>query len=128
MGLTVTQLSFDFGGSNPSPPTRTQCGSSSVDRASAFQAEGRGFEPRLPLKNSVDRFLSALFLFYGVMASEGWEIDLGCVLQSLRLSTDNEQNLCNLAHCVVMEASHPHLAASGKVGLNECRKLSKLAS
>ena len=26
------------------------CGSSSVDRASAFQAEGRGFEPRLPLK------------------------------------------------------------------------------
>ena len=31
MGLTVTQLSFDFGGSNP------------------FQAEGRGFESRLPL-------------------------------------------------------------------------------
>lgn len=28
------------------------CGSSSVDRASAFQAEGRGFEPRLPLKMS----------------------------------------------------------------------------
>ena len=26
------------------------CGSSSVDRASAFQAEGREFEPRLPLK------------------------------------------------------------------------------
>ena len=25
------------------------CGSSSVDRALAFQAEGRGFEPRLPL-------------------------------------------------------------------------------
>ena len=22
MGLTVTQLSFDFGGSNPSPPTQ----------------------------------------------------------------------------------------------------------
>ena len=48
MGLTVTQLSFDFGGSNPSPPTPI-CGSSSVDRASAFQAEGREFEPRLPL-------------------------------------------------------------------------------
>ena len=48
MGLTVTQLSFDFGGSNPSPPT-PNCGSSSVDRASAFQAEGREFEPRLPL-------------------------------------------------------------------------------
>ena len=69
MGLTVTQLSFDFGGSNPSLPTnvsskanlrnfceakisyfRRKCGSSSVDRALAFQAEGRGFEPRLPLQ------------------------------------------------------------------------------
>ncbi len=84
MGLTVTQLSFDFGGSNPSLPTNESsisdkrnfcgkreqkqnlfwlcrvkqksrkilkkfCGSSSVDRALAFQAEGRGFEPRLPL-------------------------------------------------------------------------------
>ena len=27
-------------------------GSSSVDRASAFQAEGREFEPRLPLKQT----------------------------------------------------------------------------
>ena len=26
-----------------------KCGSSSVDRAIAFQAVGRGFEPRLPL-------------------------------------------------------------------------------
>ena len=26
------------------------CGSSSVDRALAFQAKGREFEPRLPLK------------------------------------------------------------------------------
>ena len=38
------------------------CGSSSVGRASAFQAEGRGFEPRLPLKlrqcsSGVERFL-----------------------------------------------------------------------
>ena len=56
LGLTVTQLSFDFGGSNPSLPTifcylvtKNNCGSSSVDRALAFQAEGRGFEPRLPL-------------------------------------------------------------------------------
>ena len=58
LGLTVTQLSFDFGGSNPSLPTMSLlavvrdceiCGSSSVDRALAFQAEGRGFEPRLPL-------------------------------------------------------------------------------
>ncbi len=58
MGLTVTQLSFDFGGSNPSLPTNGSsnkfCGSSSVDRALAFQAEGRGFEPRLPLlKNQI---------------------------------------------------------------------------
>ncbi len=30
--------------------TKLDRGSSSVDRASAFQAEGRGFEPRLPLK------------------------------------------------------------------------------
>ena len=38
------------------------CGSSSVGRASAFQAEGRGFEPRLPLQlrqcsSGVERFL-----------------------------------------------------------------------
>ncbi len=47
MGQTVNLLAYAFGGSNPSSPT--QCGSSSVDRASAFQAEGREFEPRLPL-------------------------------------------------------------------------------
>ena len=39
MGLTVTQLSFDFGGSNPSLPTF--CRNSSGDRALAFQAGGR---------------------------------------------------------------------------------------
>jgi hypothetical protein len=33
------------------------CGSSSAGRATAFQAVGRGFEPRLPL-----------FLFTGIMA------------------------------------------------------------
>ena len=49
------------------------------------------------------------------------------VVQSLRLSMDNEQNLCNLAHCYFFQ-SLPHLAASVKVGLNEYRKLSKLAS
>ncbi len=52
MGLTVTQLAYAFGGSNPSLPTlfrHQECGSSSVDRALAFQAKGRGFEPRLPL-------------------------------------------------------------------------------
>ena len=50
MGQTVNLLSFDFGGSNPSPPTSVEfCGNSSVDRAIAFQAGGRGFEPRFPL-------------------------------------------------------------------------------
>ena len=51
MGQTVNLLSFDFGGSNPSPPTLRQrfCGNSSVDRALAFQAGGRGFESRFPL-------------------------------------------------------------------------------
>ena len=46
LGQTVNLLSYDFLGSNPSSPT---CGSSSVGRAAAFQAAGRGFEPRLPL-------------------------------------------------------------------------------
>ncbi len=51
MGQTVNLLSFDFGGSNPSAPTsRDARGNSSVDRALAFQAGGRGFEPRFPLK------------------------------------------------------------------------------
>ena len=55
MGQTVNLLAHAFGGSNPSPPTakegkpRSHCGSSSVDRALAFQAGGRAFEPRLPL-------------------------------------------------------------------------------
>ena len=56
MGQTVNLLAYAFGGSNPSLPTFLRlerslvfCGSSSVDRALAFQAEGRGFEPRLPL-------------------------------------------------------------------------------
>ena len=59
MGQTVNLLVFTFGGSNPSLPTKKSrvkrflqaalCGSSSVDRALAFQAKGREFEPRLPL-------------------------------------------------------------------------------
>ena len=61
MGLTVTQLAYAFGGSNPSLPTSSylliaevaQSGSSSVDRALAFQAEGRGFESRLPLDKRI---------------------------------------------------------------------------
>ena len=62
MGQTVNLLSFDFGGSNPSLPTKN-CGSSSVDRALAFQAEGRGFEPRLPLSRRGKSKGFPLFLF-----------------------------------------------------------------
>ena len=61
MGQTVNLLAYAFGGSNPSLPT-TSCGSSSVDRALAFQAEGRGFEPRLPLYRKSDSFLSDFLL------------------------------------------------------------------
>lgn len=45
---------------------KNPCGSSSVGRASASQAEGHGFESRLPLKETQEftlcRFLSFLFL------------------------------------------------------------------
>ena len=66
MGQTVNLLAYAFGGSNPSSPTISSlnyCGSSSVDRASAFQAEGREFEPRLPLKISKEiwRFFCTKF-------------------------------------------------------------------
>ena len=64
MGQTVNLLSFDFGGSNPSLPTKN-CGSSSVDRALAFQAEGRGFEPRLPLTIFYCCYSSAVEHFLG---------------------------------------------------------------
>ena len=47
MGRAVNPLRKRFGGSNPSLPTL--CGNSSVGRASAFQAVGRGFESRFPL-------------------------------------------------------------------------------
>ncbi len=62
LGQTVNLLAYAFVGSNPALPTFFICGSSSVGRASAFQAEGRGFEPRLPLivsqcSSEVERFL-----------------------------------------------------------------------
>ncbi len=44
-----------YGGSNPPLATTVLSGSSSVGGASAFQAEGRGFEPRLPLQKEVSR-------------------------------------------------------------------------
>ena len=42
------------------------CGSSSVDRALAFQAGGRGFEPRLPLtrKQRSNLLVASFFLLY----------------------------------------------------------------
>ncbi len=45
------------------PPERGQehCGSSSVDRASAFQAEGREFEPRLPLEKIIAENSAMIF-------------------------------------------------------------------
>ena len=49
-GADCKSAGYAFGGSNPSPPTSLYlCGNSSVDRALAFQAGGRGFEPRFPL-------------------------------------------------------------------------------
>ena len=81
MGQTVNLLAYAFGGSNPSLPTTDRsglqksfktrmvrsdavyfCGSSSVDRALAFQAKGREFEPRLPLSL---RHLQCTFLSKG---------------------------------------------------------------
>ena len=50
------------------------------------------------------------------------------VLQSLQLSKDNEQSHIRLSSLCGGVCICPHLAASGKVGLTECRKLSKLAS
>ena len=62
MGQTVNLLAYAFGGSNPSLPT-ISCGSSSVDRALAFQAEGRGFEPRLPLSENQIVFVRVYLIF-----------------------------------------------------------------
>jgi hypothetical protein len=47
MGRAVNPQRQRFGGSNPSLPISS--GNSSVGRASAFQAVGRGFESRFPL-------------------------------------------------------------------------------
>ena len=64
LGQTVNLLVYAFVGSNPAFPTlkKNLSGSSSVGRALAFQAEGRGFESRLPLKvclcsSGVEHFL-----------------------------------------------------------------------
>ena len=46
-GADCNSADIVFVGSNPALPT--YCGNSSVDRALAFQAGGRGFESRFPL-------------------------------------------------------------------------------
>ena len=50
-GADCKSVVYDFVGSNPTPPTlyESKCGCSSAGRATAFQAVGRGFEPRHPL-------------------------------------------------------------------------------
>ena len=48
-GADCKSVGIAYDGSNPSPST-SGCGNSSVGRALAFQANGRGFESRLPLK------------------------------------------------------------------------------
>src|SRR6185503_6527905 len=53
-GTDCKSVGIAFGGSNPPPSTifllgNRLSGNSSVARASAFQAEGRGFESRFPL-------------------------------------------------------------------------------
>ena len=95
LGQTVNLLAYAFVGSNPALPTfflELNCGSSSVGRASAFQAEGRGFEPRLPLfsqcSSGVERFLgkeevmssnlitgSIFTLNFNIMAKETFKRD-----------------------------------------------------
>ena len=67
LGRAVNPLSFDFGGSNPPLSTSQQpgrgrtcinkfcAGVAQLARASAFQAEGREFESRLPLQEGWDR-------------------------------------------------------------------------
>ena len=46
-----------------------KCGSSSDGRASAFQAEGRGFDPRFPLQCNRNIFFLAEFYRYSASLS-----------------------------------------------------------
>ncbi len=87
MGQTVNLLAYAFGGSNPSLPTILfySCGNSSVDRALAFQAGGRGFEPRFPLNFLVCCYSSAVEHFLGkeeVVSSSLTNSSLICEEQS----------------------------------------------
>ena len=57
MHQTVNLTAQAYGGSNPSIP-RKHAGVAQLARASAFQAEGRGFESRFPLFAQVAQGLS----------------------------------------------------------------------
>ncbi len=46
---TVNLPAYAYVGSNPALPILNAAGVAQLARASAFQAEGRGFDPRLPL-------------------------------------------------------------------------------
>jgi hypothetical protein len=56
-GADCKSVAEGFRGSNPLLPTRgaVKCGNSSMARASAFQAEGCGFESRFPLQRICPR-------------------------------------------------------------------------
>ena len=56
-GADCKSAANGFRGSNPLLPTiyRNKCGNSSMARASAFQAEGCGFDPRFPLQDRCPR-------------------------------------------------------------------------
>ena len=62
-GADCKSAGYAFEGSNPSLSTIFACGNSSVGRARAFQARGRGFESRFPLQfaHGYDGGGSALF-------------------------------------------------------------------
>ena len=76
MGLTVTQLTSSSVVRIHHCPLTT-CGSSSVDRALAFQAEGRGFEPRLPLSKEESRWIPLFYLVYPSLLSPSLSLALG---------------------------------------------------
>ena len=73
--------------------TKVLSGSSSVGRASAFQAEGRRFEPGLPLQNHQDN-LSILILInliiWQIFEGENREIHRACEMDLVLLDLLNE--------------------------------------
>ncbi len=59
-GTDCKSVGNAFGGSNPPPSTRkNKAGIAQLARASAFQAEGRGFESRFPLQKKMSPRSSA---------------------------------------------------------------------